>query len=220
MTISATEQNYLKAIYKLSYRFGKESLASTGDLAKELSATPATVTDTLQRLSRKNLIHYLRYQGVTLTDEGMGIATDLIRLHRLWEVFLVEKLGYGWHEVHDIAEQLEHVFEEGLAERLDAFLGHPTHDPHGDPIVADPQEQQSLSPLSDLEDGASFTVHRVADGDTEWLQFAARQGLVPGTTGRIMEFIKADALLALLVNKKQVFISLASAEKIFVTPNA
>ncbi len=220
MTISSTEQNYLKAIYKLSYRYGKESLASTGALAKEVNATPATVTDTLQRLSRKNLIYYRRYQGVTLTDEGLGIATDLIRLHRLWEVFLVDKLGYGWHEVHDIAEQLEHVFEAGLAERLDAFLGHPTHDPHGDPIVADPQVQQSLIPMSDLEDGASFTVQRVADGDTEWLQFAARQGLVPGTTGRIMEFIKADALLALLINKKQIFISLASAEKIFVTPNA
>ena len=124
--ISATEQNYLKAIYKLSYRFGTEELASTGDLAKILGSSPATVTDTLQRLSRKNMVHYRRYQGATLSDEGLGMAMELIRLHRLWEVFLVEKLGYGWHQVHAIAEQLEHVYEEGLAEKLDAFLGHPT----------------------------------------------------------------------------------------------
>ena len=217
--ISVTEQNYLKAIYKLSYRFSSEELASTGDLAKILGSSPATVTDTLQRLSRKNMVHYRRYQGATLTDEGLGIATELIRLHRLWEVFLVEKLGYGWHEVHPIAEQLEHVYEKGLAEKLDAFLGHPTHDPHGDPIQDNIGEHKELSALSELEEGSGFTVGRVVDSDPEWLQFAATQGLLPGTYGRIMVIRKADALLELLINRKPVFISLASAEKIFVTQN-
>ncbi len=217
--ISATEQNYLKAIYKLSFRYGHQEPASTGDLARLLGSTPATVTDTLQRLSRKNLVHYQRYQGATLSGPGLGMATELIRLHRLWEVFLVDKLGYGWHEVHAIAEQLEHVFEEGLAERLDTFLGHPTHDPHGDPIRDDSRDRSELSTLADLEEGAGFTVGRVADGDAAWLQFAAAQGLLPGTFGRIMVIRKADALLELLINRKPVFISQASAEKIFVIPN-
>lgn len=217
--ISATEQNYLKAIYKLSYRFGTEELASTGDLAKILGSSPATVTDTLQRLSRKNMVHYRRYQGATLSDEGLGVATELIRLHRLWEVFLVEKLGYGWHEVHAIAEQLEHVYEEGLAEKLDAFLGHPTHDPHGDPITDRSREQPELVMLSELEEGSGFTIGRVADSDPEWLQFAASQGLLPGIYGRIMVIRKADAILELLIKRKPVFISMASAEKVFVNPN-
>ena len=90
--ISATEQNYLKAIYKLSFRYGHQEPASTGDLARLLGSTPATVTDTLQRLSRKNMVHYQRYQGATLSGPGLGMATELIRLHRLWEVFLVDKL--------------------------------------------------------------------------------------------------------------------------------
>jgi DtxR family Mn-dependent transcriptional regulator len=217
--ISATEQNYLKAIYKLSYRFGTEELASTGDLAKILGSSPATVTDTLQRLSRKNMVHYRRYQGATLSDEGLGMAMELIRLHRLWEVFLVEKLGYGWHQVHAIAEQLEHVYEEGLAEKLDTFLGHPTHDPHGDPIAEHRREQPELLMLAELDEGSGFTVGRVADTDPEWLQFAAAQGLLPGTYGRIMVIRKADALLELLINRKPVFISMPSAEKIFVTPS-
>lgn len=217
--VSPTEQNYLKAIYKLSYRYGVEELASTGDLAKMLGSSPATVTDTLQRLSRKNLVQYRRYQGATLTDEGLGMATELIRLHRLWEVFLVEKLGYGWHEVHPIAEQLEHVYETGLAEKLDTFLGHPTHDPHGDPILDDSRERKDLCALAELEEGSGFTVGRVADSDPEWLQFAATQGLLPGTYGRIMVIRKADALMELLINRKPVFISMASAGKIFVTPN-
>lgn len=217
--ISVTEQNYLKAVYKLSYRYGKEELANTGELAKILGSSPATVTDTLQRLSRKKMVHYRRYQGATLTDEGLGIAMELIRLHRLWEVFLVEKLGYGWHEVHPIAEQLEHVYEKGLAEKLDVFLGNPTHDPHGDPIMDDSREPKDLCPLSELDEGSGFTVGRVVDNDPEWLQFAATQGLLPGTYGRIIVIRKADALLELLVNRKPVYISLASAGKIFVTPN-
>jgi DtxR family Mn-dependent transcriptional regulator len=216
--VSTTEQNYIKAIYKLSYRFGAEEMAATGDLAKELGSTPATVTDTLQRLSRKNLVNYQRYQGVTLTAAGLGVATELIRLHRLWEVFLVDKLGYGWHEVHPIAEQLEHVFEEGLAERLDAFLGHPTHDPHGDPIIDDSLKSKTLCVLGDLQEGAGFIVSRVEDGDADWLQFAAKQGLLPGVYGRIMVIRKADELFELLINRKPVFISRASAEKIYVTP--
>src|ERR1041385_7989387 len=129
---SFTAENYLKAIYKL-LKTGSGK-ASTNEIADALKTAPASVTDMLKKLADKNLILYQRYQGVSLTSAGKKVAVDIIRKHRLWEMFLVTKLGFKWDEVHDIAEELEHIESDLLVNRLDEFLGKPRFDPHGDPI--------------------------------------------------------------------------------------
>ncbi|MCI5083695.1 MAG: metal-dependent transcriptional regulator, partial [Saprospiraceae bacterium] len=129
---SHTEENYLKAIYKICERKGKA--ASTNAISNAMQTSAASVTDMLKRLSEKELIHYERYKGVTLAEAGNKIATTLIRKHRLWEVFLVEKLEFSWDEVHEVAEQLEHIRSPKLVEELERYLGYPKFDPHGDPI--------------------------------------------------------------------------------------
>ncbi|MEZ4950443.1 MAG: metal-dependent transcriptional regulator [Saprospiraceae bacterium] len=120
MEFTQTEENYLKAIFKLSEHEGKP--VSTNSISGELNTSAASVTDMVQRLSSKEMIHYEKYKGVTLTKPGLKHAKALVRKHRLWEVFLVEKLQFTWDEVHDIAEQLEHIQSDELVERLDAFL--------------------------------------------------------------------------------------------------
>ena len=129
---SFTEENYLKAIYHLST--GNNSVVSTNQIAEITNTKAASVTDMLKKLAEKKLINYIKYQGVTLTEAGKNAAVNIVRKHRLWEVFLVEKLGFKWDEVHDIAEELEHINSESLINRLDDFLGNPAADPHGDPI--------------------------------------------------------------------------------------
>jgi DtxR family Mn-dependent transcriptional regulator len=129
---SHTEENYLKAIFKLQEKDRAE--VSTNDIAKLVNTRAASVTDMLKRLADKNLVHYKKYQGVSLTDLGKKAAINIIRKHRLWESFLVEKLNFKWDEVHDIAEQMEHIESEELINRLNEFLGFPEYDPHGDPI--------------------------------------------------------------------------------------
>lgn len=130
--LSQTEENYLKAIYKLHEQSAKS--ASTNAIADILSTSAASVTDMLKKLSEKSLVHYEKYKGAKLTDIGKSTATALVRKHRLWEVFLIEKLNFRWDEVHDIAEQLEHVQSDKLVDELDDFLDNPKYDPHGDPI--------------------------------------------------------------------------------------
>ena len=141
MEISHTEENYLKAIFKISERDGKP--ASTNAISSEMNTSAASVTDMIKRLSDKTLIHYERYRGVTLTKRGEQIATHLIRKHRLWEVFLVDKLHFSWDEVHEIAEQLEHIKSQRLVERLDEYLAFPKFDPHGDPLILGNQDGYS-----------------------------------------------------------------------------
>jgi len=131
-SISRTEENYLKAIFQLCE--GSEQPASTNSIAQSMQTAAASVTDMIKKLSKKDLIHYQKHKGVRLTEVGNRIATNLIRNHRLWETFLVEKLKFSWEEVHEIAEELEHVQAEKLINRLDDFLGNPKFDPHGDPI--------------------------------------------------------------------------------------
>ena len=129
---SFTEENYLKAIYKLSLN-GVQGV-STNAIADKLATKPSSVTDMIKKLADKKLVSYQKYQGVNLTKKGSDVAVSIIRNHRLWEVFLVEKLNFKWDEVHDLAEELEHINTHKLTERLDEFLGFPKFDPHGDPI--------------------------------------------------------------------------------------
>ncbi len=177
MTITQAEENHLKAIFKIVEK--EEGPALTNAIATAMQTTAASVTDMLKRLADKNLITYEKYKGVQLTGEGTRIATFLIRNHRLWEVFLTEKLGFAWDEVHDIAEQLEHVQGNNLVSRLDAFLGHPKFDPHGDPIPdAEGRwtyRKQSL--LAALRPGDRGVVTGVGDHSAAFLQYLDQFGL-------------------------------------------
>ncbi|RZK18012.1 MAG: metal-dependent transcriptional regulator, partial [Pedobacter sp.] len=128
---SFTEENYLKIIYHLSET---SNSVQTNAIAEQMQTKPASVTDMIKKLADKGFVDYVKYQGVTLTDKGKNAAIDIVRKHRLWEVFLVDKLNFKWDEVHDVAEELEHIKSETLIGRLDEFLGFPKSDPHGDPI--------------------------------------------------------------------------------------
>jgi DtxR family Mn-dependent transcriptional regulator len=191
--LSSTEENYLKAIYKLAEKNKKR--VSTNAIAAELSTKAASVTDMLKRLSEKNLLVYKKYKGVNLTEGGRDFAMKLIRKHRLWEVFLVDKLGFGWDEVHEIAEQLEHIQSEELTARLDAFLNHPRFDPHGDPI---PNAQgvftlRSQFMLSDLTPGEKGTLVGVKEQSNAFLQTLEQLGLEIGTEVKVEQFFEFDA---------------------------
>ncbi|HMG16278.1 MAG TPA: metal-dependent transcriptional regulator, partial [Saprospiraceae bacterium] len=163
MHLSIVEENYLKAIYKI-LEFSTEPV-STNALAERLEIKAATATDMLKRLSEKELINYIKYQGVTLTDLGQQKALYIIRKHRLWEMFLVEKLSFSWDEVHEVAEQLEHINSSKLIDELDRLLEYPTVDPHGDPI---PSAEGTIAPpnrtsLSQFEPGSLIKVSGVKD---------------------------------------------------------
>ena len=199
--ISQTEENYLKAIFKISEKANKA--ASTNAIARELSTSAASVTDMLKRLADKSLIHYEKYKGVTLTIEGQQIATNLIRKHRLWETFLVEKLGFSWDEVHDMAEQLEHIQSKPLVQRLDDFLGQPKFDPHGDPIPdADGNftfRKQVL--LSQLEVGTTGVVVGVQDHTSAFLKYLDQLGLGLGAELKVLEQFTYDNSIKIYLHK-------------------
>lgn len=190
--ISQAEENYLKAIFKISEKEAKA--ASTNAIASEMQTTAASVTDMLKRLAEKHLIAYEKYRGVELSKEGNRVATALIRKHRLWEVFLVEKLGFAWDEVHDLAEQLEHVQGDNLVERLDNFLGHPKFDPHGDPIP-DAEGRWAFRPqslLATLKPGDRGVVTGVEDHTPTFLQYLDQLGLTLGAGLELLERFPYD----------------------------
>lgn len=191
--ISQTEENYLKAIFKIVEK-SEGAAALTNAIAAAMQTSAASATDMIKRLSDKNLLTYEKYRGVLLSDEGTRVATQLIRRHRLWEVFLMEKLGFGWDEVHDMAEELEHIPGERLVERLDAFLGHPRTDPHGDPIPdADGRWQiEQQTRLCDLPTGRTAVVSGVADHSPSFLQYLDKMGLKLGAPLEVVERTEYD----------------------------
>lgn len=215
--ISHTEENYLKAIFKIVERSNKA--ASTNAISSEMSTTAASVTDMLKRLSEKELTHYEKYKGVKLTDKGNNIATHLIRKHRLWEVFLLEKLNFSWDEVHDMAEQLEHIQSPELVERLDEFLGFPKFDPHGDPIPdADGNfAYRKQTPLLELKPGEQGVVVGVQDHDPTFLQYLDRLGLVLGTHVKFMERFEYDESVKIVINnEREQILSKKVAQNLFI----
>ena len=166
-----SEENYLKTIYHLELDTDKG--VSTNAIAKKLETKASSVTDMIKKLSEKEVVVYKKYKGVTLTVFGKKTAANIVRKHRLWEVFLVEKLNFSWDEVHDVAEQLEHIKSSKLVDQLDAFLGFPSHDPHGDPIpdkdgVFKTIEKSLLSTLEKNETGVCVGVD---DSSSEFLKF-------------------------------------------------
>lgn len=201
---SFTEENYLKAIFHLSE--SKNGMAvSTNELAEITQTRAASVSDMLRRLSEKELILYKKYQGVTLTDEGKSIALKVIRKHRLWEVFLVEKLGFGWDEIHEIAEELEHIDSVELTHRLDNFLGNPKFDPHGDPI---PDEKGNMPSqlsfkLSDAGVHTELVMLGVSEDSAPFLQHLDKLNLHLGAKLRVLDVSGFDQSLHIEINNNQ-----------------
>ncbi|HSI90051.1 MAG TPA: metal-dependent transcriptional regulator, partial [Adhaeribacter sp.] len=169
--LSFTEENYIKAIYKISLE--GDGAVSTNAIAEVMQTKAASVSDMLKRLKEKEIINYVKYRGVTLTETGRKTALQLVRKHRLWEVFLVDKLKFNWDEVHEVAEELEHINSELMVRRLDEFLGYPKYDPHGDPIPTEDghmiMKQQVL--LAELEPGQAGSVMGVKDSQPIFLQY-------------------------------------------------
>ncbi len=203
--ISKAEENHLKAIFSLCEE--TEKPASTNAIAKIMKTKAASVTAMIIRLSGKEtpLVNHQKHKGVRLTEAGKKLATNLIRKHRLWETFLVEKLNFSWDEVHDIAEELEHIKAEKLIDRLDEFLGRPKFDPHGDPIPdADGNftfRKQIL--LTDLTQNKAAVVVGVLDDSPSFLQYLNKLNLVLGAKVQVLERVEYDGSNRILLNDQQ-----------------
>jgi DtxR family Mn-dependent transcriptional regulator len=217
MLLSYTEENYLKAIYHLS-EDGKIDV-STNAISDALNTKPASVSDMLKKLSQKEVINYIKYQGVSLTPSGKKIALQIIRKHRLWEVFLVEKLNFNWDEVHEIAEQLEHIQSNLLIERLDEFLGFPPFDPHGDPIPNERGEMKAKkhTPLSETDLHNQGKVIGLKETSPLFLQYLDKAGIYIGAKIKVMDKIEFDGSLEILIdNKKTILVSNEVAKNILI----
>lgn len=215
--LSRSEENYLKAVYSLTP--AKQGAGvSTSDIAARLETKSSSVTDMVQKLADKDLLNYKKYQGVILTNSGRNAAIQVIRKHRLWETFLNEKLGFGWDEVHEIAEQLEHIQSEQLIERLDRFLGHPRFDPHGDPIP-DPEgriQARKSQPISEMKPGAHGVITGVRDSSASFLCYLDKQNLVLGTHIQVEEIFDYDQSVLLKTANRELTISFDVSKNIKV----
>ena len=215
--LSQAEENYLKAIFKINEV--EKGPASTNGISAELETTPAAVSDMVKRLSAKELVNHRRHRGVTLSGKGEAVATRLVRKHRLWEVFLCQVLEFSWDEVHDIAEQLEHIQSPELVERLDRFLGHPKFDPHGDPIPdADGNfAQRKHITLSELPVGKTAVVVGVNEHSSSFLQYLDRMELGLGVVVEMVEIFEFDGSARLLLaGEKEITVSGKVCENLLV----
>ena len=214
MTFS--EENYLKTIYHLTTATGKD--VSTNSIAEMMETKASSVTDMLKKLADKDLVNYKKYQGVSLTDKGKLSAKMIVRKHRLWEVFLVDKLDFTWDEVHDVAEQLEHIKSEKLINKLDDFLGNPTEDPHGDPI---PNSQGKITKiekqlLSELHQNQTGICVGVKDTSSEFLKYLDKQQIALGSKIEFLAKESFDLSLKIKVDGKELTISNKIASNLFV----
>lgn len=214
--VTLSEENYLKAIYHLGKQ-GREAV-STNAIAEQMDTKASSVTDMIKKLAEKDLVNYVKYQGVNLTKTGRLTAASIVRKHRLWEVFLVEKLNFSWDEVHDVAEQLEHVKSEKLIDQLDAFLGHPKEDPHGDPI---PDKEGNISKsekivLSQVDAGTSCVCVGVKSSTKEFLQYLDKIRLSLGAEIEVISKEPFDQSLVVLLNNQEITISAMTANNLYV----
>lgn len=214
--LSLVEENYLKAIYHLSGA-GK-SPVTTNALADNMNNKAASVTDMIKRLSSKGVIRYEKYHGVKISEKGKTEALKVVRKHRLWETFLVEKLKFNWDEVHEVAEQLEHVQSSLLIEKLDAFLGYPKMDPHGHPIPDKNGKVREVKqvPLANFSKEKKGIVQSVKDGSPGFLQYLSKIGIHIGASVSILEKIEFDGSLEVMINNKRVFISREASENLLI----
>jgi DtxR family Mn-dependent transcriptional regulator len=216
MSFSITEENYIKAIFHLQQG---EGTVSTNELAAELHTKAASVTDMLKKLKTKKLLSYEKYKGVRLSGEGKKLALAIVRKHRLWEYFLVDTLQFGWDEVHEVAEELEHISSKKLVEKLDAFLGYPKFDPHGDPIpdshgkMAVPQHIN----LIDLPVNKTAEVSGVGSQSTELLELLKHKHIGIGTRLEIKRKFSFDNSIEIKLKNQNAFtISQQLAQALFV----
>ncbi len=214
MTLS--EENYLKTIYHLTTV--SETEVSTNAIAEKMETKASSVTDMLKKLADKDWIHYKKYQGVSLTNKGQIAAKMIVRKHRLWEVFLVEKLHFPWDEVHDIAEQLEHIKSEELINKLANYLGNPTKDPHGDPI---PDSEGNIITiekvlLSEIEIGQKGICVGVKDSSAAFLKYLDTNKIALGSSIKLLSKEDFDLSLKIIIDSKEMVISNKIASNLFV----
>ncbi|HMQ44329.1 MAG: metal-dependent transcriptional regulator [Confluentibacter sp.] len=212
-----SEENYLKTIYHLGQQ--GTIAVSTNAIAEKIESKASSVTDMVKKLADKNLANYVKYQGVSLTNLGRLTAASVIRKHRLWEVFLVEKLHFSWDEVHDVAEQLEHIKSLKLVNELDAFLGFPTHDPHGDPIP-DKNGNYTLSKsinILQMEVGSQGILVHVKDSSDVFLKYLNKTNLALGDAIKIMDFEPFDGSMIIQTNSNTINISKEVAKNLYLS---
>lgn len=214
--MTRAEENYLKALYHLSDR--NRELVSTTELADQLDTKPSSATDMLQKLHEKSLVAYTKYKGARLSTKGRLKASQIVRKHRLWEVFLVDKLDFGWEEVHEIAEQLEHIKSPELVERLDEFLGCPTTDPHGDPI---PDQKGNMvavqkSLLADQTEDSSAILMGIKDSDAKFLTYLSQKNIKLGSCITVLDKEPFDQSMTIEIDGQIHFISKIISNNLYV----
>lgn len=217
--LNQTIEDYLRSLYRIQQREGEVPNVT---LARDLGITPSAVTEMARKLGKAGLVRYRRYEGLTLTDQGMRMALGITRRHRLWEVFLIDHLGFSWDQVHEIADHLEHIDSAQLVDRLERFLGYPTHDPHGDPIPTRDGKlvDEQLIPLVDMGPGDLGKVRRVSDEVPELLRYASSLGLAIGADVRVLERIAFDSSLRISTSGKESVVSEKLANRVFIERGA
>lgn len=216
--LSFTEENYLKALLQLYLNeLGKEGIG-TNELAHHLNVKPATANDMLKKLKEKLLVHYKKYGKIYLTSEGKKLAVEVLRKHRLWETFLYEKLEFTWDEVHEVAEQLEHIQSQKLVDKLDKYLDYPEFDPHGDiiPNAKGEFKMQFKKTLADVAVGQSCKMVAVKDNSVNFLQYVVKVGLGINNSITVISKESYDSLFEIEVNGHRSSVSLRFAQNIFV----
>jgi DtxR family transcriptional regulator, Mn-dependent transcriptional regulator len=216
--LSFAEENYLKTIYHLSE--GIEGTVSTNAIADSLNTKAASVTDMIKKLSRKGVLSYQKYRGVQVSEAGKKAALQVIRKHRLWETFLVDKLKFNWDEVHVVAEQLEHINSTLLIKRLDEFLAYPKFDPHGDPIPDENGEFKAKPQvvLNLCTNGQIGIIVAVKDSNPAFLKYLDKIGIYLGAKIKVLEKVEYDGSLEIQIDgKKTVFISKEVSENIWIS---
>jgi len=218
--LSRSEENYLKAIFHLSIK--SEKGISTNAIAQQLETKASSVTDMVKKLAEKELVFYKKYQGVTLTKSGEKIAANVIRKHRLWEVLLVEKFNFNWDEVHEVAEQLEHIHSKKLINEIDAFLGYPKRDPHGDPI---PDKDGNInfyekSLLATLGINKTAVCVGVKDTSSDFLRYLDKQEIALGKEIQVLEKENFDNSMRIKIDANEFTISQQIANNIYIKNKA
>ena len=218
LMISFAEENYLKTIFHLQKAFPEG--VNTNALAEKMESKASSVTEMLKKLSKKNLVVYKKYQGVKLSKKGNANAIEIIRRHRLWEYFLVEKLNFSWAEVHDVAEQLEHIQSDKLVEELDKFLGFPRKDPHGDPI---PDKHGNISTsektlLAELSEGEAGVCTGVKDSSADFLRYLDKNNISLGKRIKVLKIEEFDHAVEVEVEGHSFTLSNSSTSNIFIKP--
>jgi DtxR family Mn-dependent transcriptional regulator len=215
---SQSEEDYLKALYHLETDYDS---ISTNSIAGYLDMKPSSVTDMLKKLSEKKFINYQKYKGTSLTKKGKLIALSIVRKHRLWETFLVDKLGFGWDQVHSIAEELEHIKSEQLIENLDNFLGNPKYDPHGDPIPNKDGKIEKMNQklLIELKAGQKGIITGVKKGTASLLSYLDKEKIKLGDSVKVIEILEFDGTFIVEINKRKLTFSEKICQNLLLETN-